>query len=227
MSYQLYFALSLSLSKPITVPKGTLKEIMERIQLTEKELGYETEQVGTSNSKHWKRADVSTHPVFIGVVAGLTNEKFCEVAEGHNQFVRELYEDFARYSETPAIDGETITPEQSQEFWHGLQIIEVPASRWTGDYYRARMDALYEAMRGRDGEGMVFEARPLTPRQAADVINFLSSYLGDPDDLRLDVPRGCDYLASSADGGYEWCERCGAVTSEYAANCKRRKCPVK
>ncbi len=50
------------------------------------------------------------------------------------------------------------------------------------------------------------------------------SYL-DAHDLRLEAPMGCDYLASSSDGGYVWCEKCGAVTEEHLLQCKRRGCP--
>lgn len=216
MSYRVFFAMSSGLKEPITVPKGTLKEILDRVALTEKTLGLEVEQY-QDNPKHWK----DTKPK-----DGVSDETFCEVAEEHNRFVRWLYQRFEEYSKTPAADGETITIEDAASFWYGLSIIDVPAHRWTGDYYRERMEAIYEAMRGREGEGNVFDSKPLKPRQAADVINLFSQFL-DHDDLRLDVPKDCDHLASLDDGGYEWCEKCGAVTYEHAELCRKRGCPLK
>lgn len=216
MSYRVFFSLSLGLKEPITVPKGTLKEIAERVKLTEQTLGFEVEQY-LNNPKHWKNTEPKE---------GVSDKTLCDVAEEHNRFVRWLYYRFEEYSEKPAADGEVITPEDVVPFWHGLSIIDVPAYRWTGDYYRARMDAIYEAMRGRENEGIIFDSKPLRPKQAADVINLFAQWL-DHDDLRLDVPKGCDQLASSADGGYEWCEKCGAVTWEHAEACRKRGCPLK
>ena len=214
--YHVFFSMSTGLKEPITVPKGTLKEIKERVALTEKTLGLETEQY-KDNPKHWR----NTTPK-----KGVSDEILCDVAEEHNRFVRWLYNSFEDCSKTPATDGEIITPEIATTFWHGLTLIEVPAHRWTGDYYQARMEALYEAMRGREGEGVIFDSKSLTIRQAADVINLFSQYL-DLDDIRLDAPKDLDQLKSSADGGYEWCDKCGAVTWEHAEICRKRGCPLK
>lgn len=216
MSYRVFFSMSSGLNEPITVPKGTLKEILDRVALTEETLGFEAEQY-RDNPKHWK----STTPK-----EGVSDKLFCEIAEEHNRFVRWLYQRLAEYSKTPPADGEVITLKDAASFWHGLTILEVPAYRWTGDYYRARMDAVYQAMRGQESEGVTFESKPLTPRQAADVIVLFSPFL-DLTDLHLDVPKGCDQLASSSDGGYVWCEKCGAVTPEYAAACRKKCCPAK
>jgi hypothetical protein len=210
--------MSSGLKEPITVPKGMLKEILDRVALTEKMLGLEVEQYRVDTPKYWRDPSKPKE--------GVSNETFCDVASEHNRFVRWLYQRFGEYSKTPAVDGETITIEDAATFWHGLKIIDVPAHKWTGDYYKARMDALYEAMRGRESEGIIFDSKPLTPRQAADVINLFSQFL-DHDDLRLDVPKDCDHLASLDDGGYEWCEKCGAVTYEYAELCRKRGCPLK
>ena len=59
-----------------------------------------------------------------------------------------------------------------------------------------------------------------------DSFNIFSTFL-DKDDRRLDVPKGYDYLASSYDGGYTWCEKCGAVLPEDADACRKRKCPIR
>ena len=88
------------------------------------------------------------------------------------------------------------------------------------------MEHLYEVMRGRKSEGVTFGEKALTTKQAAAVINIFSPYL-DHDDRRLDVPNGYDYLASSYDGGYDWCEKCGAMRPEDADACRKRKCPIR
>ncbi len=216
MSYRAFFSLSQNLEGPISVPKGTLEQVMERVALTEKELGFEIGQYAT-NPKYWKVHKPKE---------GISDKVFCEVAEEHNHFVRWLYYKFEECWEKPTIDGEVITPEEASTFWHGLVIIEVPSHKWTDDYYRARMEALYEVMRGREHEGMTFDSEPLNPEQAASVINLFAQWL-DHGELDLDVPKGCDHLASSSDGGYIWCEKCGAVTDDHVSNCSERGCPAK
>jgi hypothetical protein len=42
-----------------------------------------------------------------------------------------------------------------------------------------------------------------SPKQAAAVVTLFAEYLDDYD-MRLDVPNGHDYLASSYNGGYDW-----------------------
>ncbi|MFH0995783.1 MAG: hypothetical protein V1844_09845 [Pseudomonadota bacterium] len=216
MSYKMFFEFSSGLTGPIQAPKGELQRILDHVKSVEESLGYETEQY-KDNPKRWK----STKPS-----DGVTNKVFCEVAEDHNRFVMRLFDAASDWHEKPPADCETITPEDATKFWHGLRLIHVPPERWTGDYYRARMESLYDVMRGRESDGVTFNEKPLTPRQAAQVINLFSPFL-DESDLRLDVPKGHDYLASSCDGGYVWCEKCGAVTSEHAEMCQKRKCPVR
>lgn len=161
----------------------------------------------------------------------LFDDLLCATVEWHNRWVRRLYAVFGKWSEEPVDGGEELTPEQSKEFWHALTILEVPVGRWTRTYYCARMESLYEVMRGRDSEGASFDEEPLTQRQAAQVINLFSRCL-DEHDLRLDVPRdlggeGYDYLASSYDGGYDWCENCGPMHPDVWEGCpKRRECPL-
>ncbi len=220
MSFHVFFSMSTGLSEPLTVPQGTLADIIDRVQVTEETLGLVVEQY-RDNPKHWR----DTNPK-----EGVSDKTLCEVAEEHNHYVRWLYAKFVDCQETPPDDGEPITAEEIAPYWHGLSFIDVPPGKWTADYYRARMEALYEALRGRSNllgsEGITFDSRPLGTRQAANVINLLSDFL-DPADIRLDVPLGHDYLAASSDGGYEWCERCGAVTPEYAEACEKKGCPVK
>ncbi len=198
MSFHVFFSMSVGLSCPLMVPKGKLAEILRHVQWVEAELGYKTEQY-RDNPKHWK----TTAPK-----EGVSDETYCETAEAHNDYVRSLYDDFGKWSKEPSEDGEIITPDDAKQFWHGLQTINVPLSRWTKEYFKARMDALYETMRGRDAEGVSFDAKPLTIEQASAVITLFDQYLDDHD-IRLEVPKGYDSLYSSDD--YAWCDKCGAV----------------
>ena len=86
-----------------------------------------------------------------------------------------------------------------------------------------RMEHVYEVLRGHESEGVTFDAKALTPKQAAAVIRMLEPYL-DAHDMRLEVPRGYDYLASSDDGGYDWCITHGAVHPADGTCCRNPKC---
>lgn len=119
-------------------------------------------------------------------------------------------------------DGETITPDDARTFWYGLELLSVTPDRWTSDYYRGRMEHLYEVMRGRANEGVTFNARAITTKQAAAVINLLEVYL-DRSDLRLEAPKGCDDLASSYYGEYEWCDKCFAPMARISPSSALRK----
>lgn len=144
--------------------------------------------------------------------------------------MRGLWASFGQWSKKPVDDGEELTPEDAKRFWFGLRELSVPVYKWTADYYRDRMEHVYEVLRGREHEGVTLDKemkeKPLTPRQAAAVIRLFSEYL-DPADLRLDVPWDCDYLASSSDGGYEWCDMCcRPIAPENIGGCRRRGCPL-
>ena len=215
MSFRVYFSMSTGLSKPVTVQKGTLAKIVERVHETEETLGLKTVRY-KGNPKYWD----GTKPT-----KDIDDKVYCNVAESHNCFIRWLYCHFEEHSDNPFPEGETITPEQLSEYWHGLREIDVPVDRWSRDYYVARMEEMYEALRGR-GEGFMLNSKPLTERQAADVICLFGQWL-DAHDCRPDVPKGHDRLACSDDGGYLWCEKCGAVTEEDAVTCSKRKCPIK
>lgn len=212
MSYKVYFAMSTGLSKPITAPKGTLAEIGAQIERVEQTLGIDPENLDDGRIR-WYLLGHS--------FADVEDETLCNVAEQHNNWVRWLYAKVEEWATTPTPDGEVITPEQSEKFWYGLRMIEVPPPRWTEAYYTARMESMYSVLRGVESEGVSFDAPKLTEKQAAAVINMFSPYL-DAHDARLDVPRGRDYLTAE----YEWCEKCGAVTFEDGQACTRRKCPI-
>lgn len=215
MSYHVFFSFSTGLKKPIMCPKGTFAAIMSHIQNVEETLGLKREQYD-NNPVHWN---------YDWLTDDLDNEVVCQIVEMHNRWVRWLYEEIADWAKNPVADGEAITQEDAQKFWHGLRTLNVPTERWTGQYYRFRMEHLYEVMRGRPSEGVSLDAEAMTPDQAGAVIRLFSEYL-DPQDLRLEVPKDCDHLASSFYGEYDWCERCGAVLPEYADGCRERACPV-
>lgn len=224
MSYHVFFSFSTGLAKPVSVPKGSKGAIAAHVLDVESKLGLKRVKF-KKNPVHWDSFKMDFSKV--------DDQLLCETVEQHNGWVRMWYENLAAWAKKPFTKGsfpppasETITPEEAQEFWHGFQMLSVPPSQWTREYYVSRMEHLYEAMRGRPSEGVVFDARALKPEQAAAVIGLFEEYL-DSHDMRLDVPKGRDYLASSYDGGYEWCEKCGAVTPDDGENCSKRKCPIR
>jgi hypothetical protein len=222
MSYAVFFSMSSGLSGPIRVPAGSKAEILQHIEKVERALGLKRSKY-KDNPVHWDHFNPAIRDGFPEV----EDKLLCETVTEHNRWVRMWYEDLAKWAEKPpAGRKETITPKQSERFWFGFQMLEVEPGRWTRDYYRERMEHLYEVMRGRPDQGASFDERLLTPRQAAQVINIFSEYLDDHD-LRLDVPNGRDYLASSYDGGYTWCETCGPVGEGDEGCCKKRKCPIR
>jgi len=214
MSYKVYFDLSRGLRTPLHVPTGTLKRIRRHVAKVESTLGYETERY-LNNPRYWK----TTKPI-------VSDKVFCEIAEKHNRFVRCLWDDFCKWSSDPEMGEEIISCKAAAKFWHALRFIDVPQERWTADYYRARMESLYEVMRGRESEGVNFDEDPLTERQAAMVILLFSAFL-DGHDLRLDVPKDHDRLESSDDGGYVWCDKCGAVDPDDLYDCDDPECPLR
>jgi hypothetical protein len=230
MSYHVFFSFSSGLAKPLHCPPGTLAGILGHIRHVEEVLHLKTEQY-MENAPHWVHRDR---------FEGIDDAIVCETIQQHNDWVRSLHGKFAVWAQAPAEGNEVITAEDARKFWHGLELLEIEPDRWTGDYYRNRMDHLYEVLRGRDNEGVSLdEVKPLTQQQAAAVIGLFAPYL-DNNDLRLDVPEspgrgfnGMDYLASSADGGYEWCsgdhgEGCfKPIHTDHIGGCKRRKCPLR
>lgn len=218
MSVHVFFAFSAGLAKPIHAPKGTLASILAHVEEVEETLGLKRTQF-KNNPVHWDSFD----PAYRAGFPDIEDKILCDTARRHNDWVRRLYANIERWAEAPVADGEEITPEAAAGFWHALQLLTVRPERWTADYYRNRMEHLYEVMRGQPSEGVFFDEEPLTPRQAGAVIRIFEFL--DKDDLRLDVPKDCDRLASSYDGEYEWCERCGAVENDYP--CDQKGCPVK
>lgn len=219
-SVHVYFAFSLGLKDAVTVPKGTLAGAIRHVEQIEETLGLKRSQF-RDNPVHWDRYDPHWRAGFPDV----EDDEICRTVSNHNRWVRRFYDNLAKWAKEPVTDGEVMTPEDAQQFWHGLQILSVRPERWTRHYYRERMEHYYEVMRGRPSEGVTFGVPKLTPKQAGAVIWLLSDLL-DREDIRLEVPKGCDHLASSYDGEYEWCARCGAVENDYAENCRKRGCYV-
>jgi hypothetical protein len=202
-----YFTFAAGLSAPLTCPKGTLAKIQQHVRETEEVLRLKTTKY-LDNPPHWD------HFAWREVVPELDDKVLCGAVSEHNAWVHRIYGKFAKWSATPpGGETETITPEQAQTFWHGLEELTVEPERWTADYYRERMNAMYDVLRGRETEGTTLGADPLTAEQADAVIGLVSVYL-DTHDIRLSVCKGEDHLTDS--DGYMWCSRCGAINSDDA-----------
>lgn len=215
MSYKSYFFFAAGINQTIKVSKGTKKWVEDNIQQTEQDLNIEREQY-LDNPIRWKYSHYKD----------IKDKVLCETAQRHNDFIKRFYDHMSECSNKPPIEFEEITPDEFKEYLIGLNTIDVKPERWTGEYYTEQMQLMYEVMRGRgEDEGIYLDAPKLSIKQAGAVIRLLSEFL-DNDDRRLDVPKGQDYLASSYDGGYEWCEQCGAITWDDSLYCKKRKCPL-
>jgi hypothetical protein len=226
MAYNVFFAFSSGLTKRLRVPAGTKRAIMEHVEEVEQVLGLKRSKY-KDNPVHWDYFD----PEYRNGFPSVDDEVLCETVLEHNAWVRRCYRQFGEWAKEPfkggkGKRGEWITPKDAETFWRGFQELDVGPSRWTGEYYISRMESLYEVMRGRESEGVTFGAKALTPQQAAAVVNIFSPFL-DHNDRRLDVPNGHDYLASSYDGGYSWCEKCGPAHPDDADHCSKRGCPIR
>lgn len=217
MAFKVYFAFSSGLSKPVEVPKGTMTDTISTIEQTENVLGITREEYNGETRWH-------IYPVLEKNAANITDEQYCKTVLRHNDHVRRLYETMVNDSwKKWKRETEVITPEDALKFWFGLRILDVPVNRWTDCYYREQMESIYEAMRGREHNGMSFDEKPLTPQQAASVIRLFSQWM-DRGDIRLDVPRGYDHLASSCSDEYYWCASCGCAVDPSEWDEEKDKC---
>lgn len=237
MSYHVLFSFSTGLAKTIRVPKGTNERITRHVANLEQTLGLERERPYTPEGqepKGWRWSNLGTRlDDFKDAESHFrSDETLCSLLSKHRQFVKWLYKSLDEWAKTPPAEAEDLTPEQAVEWWHALHTPEPPLARWSRDYYVAKMEDVYKTLRGRDnGDFWKYDGPPLTPEQASGVIGVFEQWL-DNHDMRLEVPHDCDGLRSSYDGGYTWCETCGAVAEEYrpeaeAGNCGRaskRKC---
>lgn len=221
MSFHTFFAFSTGLTAPRLVPVGTKARLLAHVEEVERTLGLK--RATSDSGAYWDHWD----PAYRAGFPDVDDEVLCQAVDAHNALVRRFYADLQEWAETPPADGETLTPEGAAEFWHGLVELQVEPGRWTRAFYTKRMEHLYEVMRGRESEGVTLDAKALTPVQAAAVIRIFDGYL-DSHDCRLDVPHGHDHLASSYDGGYDWCGTCcRAMIWEDARRCRRHKCELK
>jgi hypothetical protein len=216
MSHHVFFMFAEGLAKPMRVPKGTRERMLAHVAEVERTLQLKTEKY-LNNPPHW--TSESTR------FKGIDDKIVCRAVEDHNRMVRWFYRILSEASGKPkGKDTELLTPKQAAEFWHGLQILEVDPDRWTADYYRERMEEMYEVLRGRPTNGTAFDAKALNTKQANAVICLFSQYL-DSHDIRLEVPWQRDHLVDSEE--YRWCERCGAIAIDdvFESDDDNLKCP--
>jgi hypothetical protein len=203
----IYFAFTDALAEPRLVPKGTLAHALRVAERT-KAAGWHRGDRG----RWWPAGEALAN-----------NQRLCDAAEEHNAMVRDLYESLTKPE--PAPDGELLHPADFARLHPILDLIPVPVAMWTASYYRARMEDLYEAMRGRSDE-VTLAGRRLDPRQAGAVVWLLEDLLAPRScDIDLEVPRGRDHLASSDE--YQRCDRCGPVLHDDASACRRTSCPLR
>jgi hypothetical protein len=215
-SFHTFFTFTQGLKSAVMVPHGTIRSCQRHVTEVERVLGFRKTRY-KKNPAHWDKR----------VRVDVTDEVFCETATNHNRWVVHFYEDLAKWSaDKPSGEVEKLTNRIAQTFWHGLEPIVVPVQRWTNDYYRDRMEHVYDVMRGREDEGASLGTEPLTTRQAAGVVILFAEFL-DRGDIRLDVPNGYDDLRASYDGGYDWCETCGPMVWEDVGDCRKRRCPLR
>lgn len=206
---------TLGLARTLRVPAGTQSRAVDHINHIEGILGIKATRYGDGPA-HWNLPP--------GWADGIADEDLCSAVMEHNQWVFWMHANLAEWGKNTVVTGEDLTPELAQEWWHGMAVLTVAPGRWTKEFYRHSIEHLYEVMRGRDSEGVFFDAKALTPAQAGSVIRLFGYYL-DQDDQRLEVPKGCDFLMDCDE--YEWCEKCGAVTPDHADACRRRDCPLR
>lgn len=193
-----YFQLSSGLAKTIQVPVGTCAALKQHFEEVTKKLKLEVVQY-KNNPPHWNRYTAAKDvPDYI---AGKT-------ILAHNRFVRELHRDLAAWSEKPPNEPtEDLTPEFAQQIWYGFSMLELTYDRWVKDVYVEEMETIFDVLQGKEANGISFSAEPLTAKQAAEVIGLFSAYF-DKDDVRLEVPNGCDFLVTNDE--YLWCPSHGA-----------------
>lgn len=177
---------------PLTVRAGYYADILEHIKKVEGALHIEREQY-MEFPVHWKNTRYTD----------VDDDTLCDWKVWHNQWVRNVYEYFSEVSQkSPTGDTEIITPEMAQEFWFALRMIYVPIERWTAEHYMQKMDEIFDVMVKGENDGVSFDAGPLTPEQAHQVVILFSGWM-DKHDTRLELPRGRDYMMPLSE--CQWC----------------------
>lgn len=251
MSDHVYFEFSTGFSKPVQVPKGTLNLIWNSIQHTEHVLGLRRKPTYTPEGEpqrpgwSWDSperamldmagtyADTSTPQWWLH--NRQRDQKIREMGEtviGHNEFVRDLYHDLTRWHDREWNPGEseTITVEQSRDFWGGLRILEFPRELWDREFYTYHMEHLHALLTTGESKGVVLDCEPFDATAAEALIHLFDAELDQWGfDARFAIPldadlRPYDFIRSSYDGGYERCARCGPINdSDVLQRC--HKCP--
>lgn len=217
MSYRVYFELSTGLKHAVTVPAGWFERAMLHARQVENRLHIERD----TDTGQWKRTKFE----------GVPDDVLCGTAEMHNAWVRHVYDELATYAVSPPQGAvEVVTPEKARELWPALHFIDVPPERWTANYYKGRMEVLFEVMTEGECNGISFDVETLTPEQAGMVVLLFAEFL-DTHDIRLAVPRGYDFLARSDTGEYDWCEKHGEAiyvddSCSEVATCDVSDCPL-
>lgn len=261
MSYHVFFSFSTSFNKPQRVPKGTLERILDRIEYTERTLGLKRTPAYTPEGEpqrpgwHWR--DTETHML---AEAGTKTDSslpqwwlsdrereariatMAAAVRLHNDEVRSLYRDLSEWQKRKWKRGETerITVEQSVEFWGGLEILEFPRELWDREHYTAHMEHLHELLTTGESRGTSLNCKPFNAKQADALINLFENEIDQWGfDARFSVPldenlKPYGLIASSYDGGYDWCSKCGPIhTDDFHSRCrvcphaKKGKCELK
>lgn len=200
MSFMVFFEFSVGFQRTLFFRKGTYERVLLAVNSTERRLGIRREYY--DGACRWR------HPLVIKVVG---DAEYCDAVEQHNRMVRYFYSECDE-ADVQATErrSEAISPDMAANLFIGLRLLSVTPEMWTRDYYQARMEAIYQTLRGREEEGMTLDSEPLSVKQAEDVIILFSQYL-DVHDIRLAVCKGQDSLTNSYSEGYFWCSQCGAV----------------
>ena len=252
MSYHVFFSFSTSLSKPMKVPKGTLKSILERIEATERILGLKRTPTYTPEGEkprpgwHWSNTGDAmlakagpktdtTQPLWW--LADREREaninRMGMAVREHNAHVQYLYAQFEQWAKQKAWKRgtwERITPAQSVEFWGGLAMLDLPRELWDKEHFRAHMEHLHTLLTTGKSEGVTLDCEAMTPKQAGALIRIFEDELDQWGyDMRFDIPLDANlepygHVACSHDGGYDWCSHCGPIHSDdFHERC--RVCP--
>lgn len=252
MSYHIYFSFSSGLQKPIKAPKGTYESILRWIFHTEECCGltrtpsYTPEGEKQRPGWHWSSTERSMLDKAGPPVDREQNHwwlqdrerderisRISSVVRAHNDRVRGLYEDITKWQEKKWKRGEVekITPKMANEFWGGLTFLDLPRELWTREHFVDHMEHLYVLLSTGSSRGQNLDCPPFDGDQTSALINVFEDELDQWGfDCRFEVPldenlKRYDFLASSYDGGYDWCEDCGPIYSDaFFQRC--RVCPA-
>jgi hypothetical protein len=261
MSYQVLFSFSKSFSRDQRVPKGTLKRILDQISTAEQSLGLQRELTFTPENEtqrpgwHWHRtkqamlnhagAKIDTTIPDWHLLDRRRKELINEMGNNvrhHNSFVLHLYESLNEWQTKKWKRGESevITVKQSEEFWGGLQQLELPRELWDKDHFTDHMEHLHLLLTTGKSGAVSLDCKPFNPKQASALLNIFESELDQWGyDLRFAIPldenlKPYDFITTSHDGGYDWCSKCGPILSEafhyrcqICPHAKKGKCELK